>query len=112
LLGGLQEDFAADAHYLLRLRLLHPVLATLVGGGIALYFWLRSQNESASADLKQSALQVSLIFVIGVVFGYLTLFSLSPVWMKLVHLLLAHMMWIFLLRWAVLERLRLRGELV
>lgn len=112
LLGGLQEDFATNSHYLLRLRFSHPVLATLVGGGIALYFWLRSQNESASADLKKAALQVSLIFVIGVVFGYLTLFSLSPVWMKLVHLLLAHSMWIFLLRWAVLERLSLRRQLV
>lgn len=105
LLGGLQEDFSESAHYLLRLRLSHPILATLVGGGIALLFWLRSQKAELSTAVRKATLQVSLMFIVGIVFGYLTLFSLSPVWMKLVHLLFAHMMWIFLLRWAVLEKL-------
>jgi cytochrome c oxidase assembly protein subunit 15 len=105
LMDGITQDFSANAHYLLRLRLSHPILATLLGGGLALWFWLRSQHQS-SPVLSKASLQVSLALVTGLLFGYLTLFSLAPVWMKLVHLFLAHSMWIVLLRWGALEKLK------
>jgi cytochrome c oxidase assembly protein subunit 15 len=103
LLQGLQTDFAPDAHYLLRLRISHPVLATLIGGSLALYFWLRSQQEKNNVRRK-ATLQVGLILVLGVLFGYITLFSLAPLWMKIVHLLIAHLVWITLLCWYVITR--------
>lgn len=103
LLQGLTQDFAPDAHYLLRLRISHPLLATLIGGGLALYFWIKSQEETSEV-LRKAGVQVSLIFVVGVIFGHLTLFNLAPVWMKLVHLLLVHLIWITLLRWYMIRR--------
>lgn len=103
-LEGIAKDFAPDAHYLLRLRISHPILATLIGGGLALFFWFKSQDEGNDV-LRKSTLQASLIFVFAVVFGYLTLFSLAPIWMKVSHLLIAHLVWIALLRWYVLKRL-------
>ncbi|MGZ3798088.1 MAG: COX15/CtaA family protein [Pseudobdellovibrionaceae bacterium] len=104
LLEGLAKDFAPEAHYLLRLRISHPILATLIGGSLAIYFWLKSQDE-VNPVLRKAALQVTGIFLVGVVFGYLTLFNLAPIWMKVVHLLLAHLMWILLLRWYTLRSL-------
>lgn len=104
LFEGVAQDFSQDAHYLLRLRISHPILATLIGGGIAIYFWLKTQEENHPL-LKKATLQVSLIFASGVIFGYLTLFSLVPTWMKVVHLLIAHLIWISLLRWYALKRL-------
>lgn len=103
LLQGITQDFAPDAHYLLRLRISHPVLATLIGGGLALYFWLRAQSENNDI-LRSALLQVAGIFTLGVVFGYITLFSLAPLWMKVVHLLIAHTVWILLLRWYALKK--------
>lgn len=99
---GLNQDFAPDAHYLLRLRISHPILATLIGGGLALYFWLRSLDE-INPLLRKATLQVALILILGVVFGYITLFSLAPLWMKVTHLLIAHLVWIALLRWYMLK---------
>lgn len=101
---GIAKDFAPDAHYLLRLRISHPILATLIGGGLALFFWMKAQDET-NEILKKSTLQVALIFTVAVVFGYLTLFSLAPIWMKVVHLLIAHTVWILLLRWYTLRKL-------
>ncbi|WP_413291304.1 COX15/CtaA family protein [Bdellovibrio sp. HCB337] len=107
LFEGITQDFAPDAHYLLRLRISHPILATLIGGSLALYFWLRSQVEQ-NEIVKKATLQVTMIFVIGVVFGYITLFSLAPIWMKVAHLLIAHVIWITLLRWYSLKKLALK----
>jgi cytochrome c oxidase assembly protein subunit 15 len=45
------------------------------------------------------------MFAVAVVFGYITLFSLAPIWMKVLHLLIAHLVWIVLLRWYVLKKL-------
>jgi heme a synthase len=101
---GIAKDFAPDAHYLLRLRISHPVLATLIGGGLALFFWLKSQDETNEA-IRKATLQASLIFAVAVTFGYLTLFSLAPIWMKVTHLLIAHLVWIVLLRWYVIRKI-------
>jgi len=104
LFEGISKDFAPDAHYLLRLRISHPILATLIGSGLAIYFWLKSQEEK-NLGLRKVSLQVAVIFVVGVVFGYLTLFSLAPIWMKIAHLLIAHLIWIALVRWYFLRLL-------
>lgn len=101
---GIAKDFAPDAHYLLRIRISHPILATLIGGSLALFFWFKSQDETNEV-LRKCTLQVSLIFIVAVVFGYLTLFSLAPIWMKVSHLLIAHLVWIVLLRWYILKKL-------
>jgi len=100
---GIAKDFAPDAHYLLRLRISHPILATLIGGGLALFFWMKSQDEN-NAALRKTTLQVCAVLIVAVVFGYLTLFSLAPIWMKVTHLLIAHVVWITLLRWYALRR--------
>ncbi len=103
-LDGITKDFAPDAHYLLRIRISHPILATLIGGGLALFFWLKYQDETNEV-LRKSTLQVCLMLAVAVVFGYITLFSLAPIWMKVIHLLIAHLVWIVLLRWYVLKKL-------
>ena len=102
LFAGWTEDFAPDAHYLVRLRISHPVLATFVGGGLALYFWLRAQLETQPV-IRQSTLHAAGMLTVAVVFGYLTLFRLAPIWMKVMHLLIAHLVWISLLKWAALK---------
>lgn len=100
---GIAKDFAPDAHYLLRIRISHPILATLIGSGLALFFWLRTHEEK-NPIVRTATLQVGLMLVTAVVFGYLTLFSLAPIWMKVTHLLIAHLVWIALLRWYALKK--------
>jgi len=80
--AGLAADFSGTAPILLRLRIWHPVIAALAGFYIAL----------VAAKLG-GKLVVSLV-LIQIAAGVLNLALLAPIWMQLVHLLLADLLWI------------------
>lgn len=101
---GLMDDLSSDSHFLVRLRGLHPVLASLGAGSLALYFWLKSQT-SESASVQKRSLQMSLLLIVGILFGMATLLLHAPVWMKIVHLALAHTIWVVLLQWIFFLRM-------
>lgn len=96
--AGLMKDFAPDSHHLLRLRILHPMIALLGGGGLAVWMAMRAFEGGPEKNLN---LQTSLLLLGGILFGVCTLLLLSPVWMKIAHLALAHVMWAALIRWAL-----------
>ncbi len=97
LLQGLMDDFAADSHYLIKLRGFHPLAAIIIGGSLSAFMWIQSQKSSTDF-LKRSANQASVALIIGIAFGVSTLLALSPVWMKIAHLALAQIMWFFVLQ--------------
>lgn len=86
--GGMRDEFARDAHWMIRLRLLHPFIAVLAG----LYFlWMvtefpvgRSTRVIAGLVLAQFAL------------GGLNILLLTPLWTQLAHLLLTDLLWVSL----------------
>lgn len=100
---GLVADFSSDSHFLIRLRGLHPVLALLGGGSLALFFWIKAQ-ASESILIERRSYQMSLTLITALVFGILTLLLHAPVWMKIVHLALAHTVWVVLLQWIFFVR--------
>jgi cytochrome c oxidase assembly protein subunit 15 len=85
---GFAKDFADESHYLVKLRFLHPLLASLFC--IVIIYW--KINSYMDKDRTQDLL-LGLGFLIAFVFGWLTLLFLAPVWMKLVHLTFAHCLW-------------------
>lgn len=98
LLQAWAEDFSSDSHFLVRLRVVHPVLAILGAGGLALYFWIKGQTAD-NLLMQRRSLQMSLTLVAGVIFGIATLLLHAPLWMKVVHLGFAHTMWVLLLQY-------------
>ncbi len=80
-LNGILQDFSGDSHLFVRLRILHPLLATSIGIGFV--SWLFSKNESRAA----------YEFLIAIAIGVLTLLTLSPLILKIAHLLIAHLLW-------------------
>jgi heme A synthase len=89
---ALRQD-VAPAHVLLRLRLLHPVLAVGVGLGLLLLaFQLDLSNPRAARYGRWTAALVAIQTLAGVV----NVSLLAPVWLQLVHLLLADLLWISL----------------
>ncbi len=94
---GLLKDFAPDSHHLLRMRVLHPLSAVLGGGGLAGFFWMKSLDDGPDRKMYT---QTALAIFGAIVFGVLTLFFLAPVWMKVAHLAIGHLLWALLLRWA------------
>ncbi len=87
-LAGMAQDWSADAAPLIRLRALHP-LAAIAGGLWAAYYalpLLRKATIPAITVLCGVCLQLFA--------GALNLALLTPVWMQIVHLMLADVVWI------------------
>ncbi|HEY1950676.1 MAG TPA: COX15/CtaA family protein [Bryobacteraceae bacterium] len=94
--GGMQQDFSNASSVLLRLRLLHPVMAVL---GAAYLIWvaagvLRGSPEGSPA--RKAAARVTRIVVFQVAVGAINISLLAPMWMQIIHLLIADLVWIAL----------------
>lgn len=90
---GIAKDFAPDSHWLLRLRISHPLLAVSVG--IYLIFIADLlKRKLASAAVARWANVLSILFIAQAIFGAVTLLTLAPIVMQLGHLFLADAVWI------------------
>ena len=93
---GIAQDFVPTAHFLVRLRAWHPLIAMLNGlyllflGGLIYQF-------RATPRIQHLALTLGALFMAQLVAGMINLVLLAPVWMQLVHLLLADLVWIALI---------------
>lgn len=103
LLTGVLQDLSKESHFLVRLRVWHPLAATLIGLGLFSYGSFLFFAADDEIELKWAAFCFLFVLIAGVGFGYVVLFSLSPIWMKIGHLLMAHVIWISLvsLAWRV-----------
>ncbi len=89
--AGLAQDVDAAANILLRLRLWHPVMAA--GAAVWLAFYAFTAGERA-ARARRLAWTVGGLLAAQLAAGVLNLFLLAPVWMQMLHLLLADSLWI------------------
>jgi heme A synthase len=92
LMEGFQADMAPGAHFLLRLRGLHPVIALIVGFGL---FSLAKTHRTVP-QLERLATGLMVLVIVQILVGFINLGLLAPVYLQLIHLLLADGVWIFL----------------
>lgn len=92
---GIAMDFSPTAHILLRLRILHPVLAIATGVYLALAAGTAALFRP-SPFVKKMALALVGLFLLQIALGFLNLYLLAPVWLQLLHLLVADLVWIAL----------------
>ena len=85
---GFRQDLDPAANIFLRLRILHPMLAVAAAAWLACY-----------AVLYRGWTLLALVAA-QVLAGSLNLFLLAPIWMQMVHLLLADLVWIALVLFA------------
>jgi heme A synthase len=108
LVQGIEQDFSTEADLLLRLRVVHPLLAALsallIVGTAGIVTRMRPRNPT-----PYLALSASLLVFAEVVIGIFNLFFLAPIWLQLVHLFFADLTWIATLLFAV-SALRDRRE--
>lgn len=92
---GFQQDFSTTAHFLIRLRFWHPLMAISVGFYLifvaSLLGFLRSEKH-----VKRFALVFVILFLVQLGIGIINLLLLAPVWVQLIHLLMADLVWITL----------------
>lgn len=92
-LEGVQRDFMRDEHFLIRLRVWHPIVATVVGGYLVLLRrWVMQRAPSPAAETFSYALLV--LFALQYALGALTAVTLAPVPLSLLHLLLSDLVWL------------------
>jgi heme A synthase len=89
---GLAQDFNPASSIFVRLRWMHPALAILCGGWL-LYFGL---NALRRAETRRAALLLTGLLAAQLLAGAINLLLLAPIWMQIVHLLLADLLWISL----------------
>ena len=92
---GLTQDVAPDAHFLIRLRALHPLLSgVVVIGGILWADARRRVVGAPGAKWRLTALRGLLLIQLAA--GAANVILLAPVLLQIVHLLLANLVWMLL----------------
>lgn len=88
-------DLPAGTHFLVRLRIVHPLLALALG----LFLVLAAGRLAAlapSAALRRTAVLVVALVLAQLAAGLVTVLLAAPGWAQLVHLALADALWIAL----------------
>jgi len=94
---GIQMDLAPGAHFLLRLRVIHPVLAILWGVG-SMSWLLGLRYPGNPLGLMAKPARVAALFILSnLLLGGLNLLLLAPTQLQIAHLAMANLIWIQLI---------------
>lgn len=97
LLAKVSDDLTAGQHFLVRLRIVHPVVALITAMLVALLVW-RAPGTDRLVHLARIAI------VTQVAIGLLNIGLAAPGWMQIIHLLMAQTVWI--LAWLVYSSMK------
>ncbi len=93
---GLAQDFSPTAHFLIRLRIIHPILAMLTSA-----YWLVVSTLLRNLSPNKTVVRLSSMAAGAVVFqvllGCVNLVLLAPTWIQLAHLIVADLTWVVLM---------------
>lgn len=93
---ALAQDLSPTSHALLRLRVIHPTLATIVALALIVVApRLPIDGEAAPSGFGPGT-RVALLAGLQTILGAVNVLLLAPVWLQLVHLLVADLLWIAL----------------
>ena len=93
---GFTRDFSPAAHFLLRLRVIHPALAIMAGCYVVLAASYVSNFLRPTRRVKRLTALLVTIYLLQLGAGLLNLYLLAPVWLQLTHLFLADALWLAL----------------
>ncbi len=97
LASGVADDLSPTAHFLVRLRVIHPIVAAL--GGVyllvlAAFLAITRRSGRHGQETRTLSIAVASLVLVQLLAGLLNLALLAPVWMQLLHLVLADLLWI------------------
>jgi len=91
---ALRADLSPTSHLLIRLRLLHPAIALIVSFGLVAMVRPIVARGARGAEGRTAGRAVVAAVVAQLAAGGVNVILLAPVWMQMVHLLLADALWI------------------
>jgi heme A synthase len=89
---GIAQDLGPNAHFLVELRIYHPVIAILVAF-YSLYI-VRTLYLINLSMAKRMLLALLIVGIVQILLGLTNLLLLAPLPMQLLHLLMAESVWI------------------
>lgn len=107
---GFAQDLSPTAHFLIRLRLLHPIFAV----SSAFYLLVSAfvlRARTLDRGLRRAAILLSWLVSLQVALGTLNLVMLAPTWMQLIHLFAADAVWVSLVVFS-LEAVRVKSAVL
>ena len=90
---GFQQDFSAASHPFVRLRILHPLMAVILG--VLLLGWA----ARTASTLRNLSITLIVIVVAPLCVGVVNLVLMAPIGLQLLHLFLADLLWIASYSW-------------
>jgi heme A synthase len=103
--SGLYQDFAANAHPFVRIRVFHPILAVAAGLYLLVLTFRTTVTPHVPELTRKLAISLMSLVVLQFAAGMLNILMLVPITMQLLHLLLADLLWMTFVLYAA-ETLR------
>ena len=94
---ALRQDLSPTAHLLIRLRLFHPGIA-IAAGLFALYLALTLMKRRLGPETRRFAGWTIALVFLQMTMGAVNVLLLAPVWLQVLHLLVADLLWIACVR--------------
>ena len=91
--AALRADFSPASHFLIRLRIYHPLLALLTTV-LVIYTCYRLERESRGRWPFRLAILVVSLLILQILIGFVNVWLLAPAWLQLIHLLVSDLIWI------------------
>lgn len=93
--GGVAQAITRDSHPLVQMRVIHPIIGIFVG--IYTLFLARMVTAQRPEPMTRLfAWGLVAIFFAQIILGGINVALKAPVWMQLIHLLMADLIWICL----------------
>ena len=93
---GFRQDASPAAHFLIRLRTLHPAIAVIVGCYSVMVASYVGNFLRPGLYVRRFTTALVTIFIVQVCVGIANVTLLAPVWLQLTHLLIADLFWLAL----------------
>ncbi len=100
LFASIRDDLSATNHFLVRLRIIHPIVAI----GLALYLMILSwvvRFRDVPVLVDRWTTYTLFAVIAQTVLGVVNIMLAAPGWIQLAHLLMAQLVWISLLFWTL-----------
>jgi heme A synthase len=92
---GIASDFSVTSHFLIRLRVWHPLFAIFSGTYVMVLSGLTALNWR-DRGIRRLAIGAIALILTQLLAGLVNLLLLAPVFMQIIHLFLADLIWITL----------------
>ena len=94
LADGLRADFSAASNIFVRLRILHPIVAVALGVWLLVFALQASTSKPGKKAERRLAAAIATLVLCQFTLGFASIMLKTPVWLQLLHLLGADLLWI------------------